>query len=204
MKMKTKIILLLLVPSLFLQGSCIREDNGCPTYSLPKATQTGKNTIGCKVNGVVCVPRKAILLSPITKRLCYNDQTGDLSIRVDFLPTDKEYQCGINDMSVSLSADELFNTGVVNFESWSAVVNITPQYQVSDEYHFISHLSGLSAELRITKLDRTERIISGTFHFEGYYIKSGVYDFSRKVYVTHGCFDILYNADGSCIEGYEN
>jgi len=207
MKTKTKTILLLLVSALFLQGSCTKETDRCPTYKLPKATQTGENTIGCKVNGQVCIPKISGLFSPTTKRMCYDENTGKLILTVYFIPNDKDIECGLYDLSLKLISDSIFAAGLIDSSSYSAMVDITPQYQPSTMYSYRSYFPDLTATLEITKLDKTNRIISGTFSFEGYEVLSingDDYVFGEKAYVTDGRFDFTYNEDGSCLEGYSN
>lgn len=56
--MKTTIITLL---SLFLLNGCDKDDNPIGyNPQLPAITQTGANTVGCKINGVIMVPRNSI------------------------------------------------------------------------------------------------------------------------------------------------
>jgi hypothetical protein len=204
--MKT-IPFLLLLSFLFLQGSCTREDDRCPTYKLPPATQTGANTIGCKVNGQVCIPRIGGLFSPITKRLCFNEETRKLRLIFDFISQDNDFNCGIPRMYVMVNVDNVHIIGEVEVENMYAAVDIRPNLQVSTMYSYRSFFPDLTASLEITKLDKTNRIISGTFSFEEYEVLSingDEYVFGEKAYVTDGRFDFTYNEDGSCVEGYSN
>jgi hypothetical protein len=206
--MKTKHLFLIAFAALllFFQGSCDKDD-GCPVYELPEATQTGANTIGCKVNGQVCVPKSGGLFSPITKRMCYDENTGKLILTVYFIPIDKDLECGLYDLSLKLISDSIFDAGLIDSSNYSAMVDITPQYQPSTMYSYRSYFPDLTAKVEITKLDKANRIISGTFSFEGYEVLSingDEYEFGEKAYVTDGRFDFTYNEDGTCVEGYSN
>jgi hypothetical protein len=205
--MKTKLFLLFLASVLFLQSSC--EDNDCPTYKLPNATQTGDNTIGCLLDGNVCIP-KSTLFGGITKRLCYNEQTGKMSFMIYFIESDIDLRCGIPRMSVYFGAENIVSTGVTS-EFWaSTFIDYNPnvvggqqvRYYGNDPNYapILPEISGIDGQLEITKLDRTNRIISGRFRF----IAVALNDYTSKTYFTEGRFDIKYNADGSCIEGCSN
>ncbi len=202
--MKTKQYLLIAFAALllFFQGSC-EKDNKCPNYELPPATQTGANTIGCKVNGQVCIPKIAGLFSLKTKRLCYNEENGELNLYFYFIANDKDIECNYPRMSINLSADSISNEGVYNI--FSSVVEI--DYSDGGGGSALHHYSatGYTGQLFISKLDKTSRIISGTFDYEAIrWIISDEYDFNQIAQVTEGRFDFTYNEDGSCVEGYSN
>ncbi len=207
--MKTKHLFLIAFAALliFFQGSCEKDEDGCPVYKLPEATQTGENTIGCKVNGQVCIPKIGGLFSPTTKELCYKEETGKLILDVYFIANDMDVSCGFISTRVRIAADSVFFAGEVDLLHIGAAVDIRPNLQVSTMYSYRSSFPDLTANLEITKLDKTNRIISGTFSFEGYEVLSingDEYVFGEKAYVTDGRFDFTYNEDGSCVEGYSN
>lgn len=197
--MKPKLIMLLLAV-LFIMGSCKDEFE----YTLPSATQKGANTIGCKVDGVVCIPHGASIFSPYTKRLCYNVQNGNLNCGIYFIASDNDLSSGIPRMQVGFEIDSAMSVG--SFHNFFASFVISPGGGggISYEYHYnYKDFPELTGVLEITKLDKINHIISGRFNFEGYYISySGVYDFSKKTSVTDGRFDIKYNTNGSCVLEY--
>ena len=197
------IIIKLIIFTLFLQGSCRRIDV-CPTYRLPQATQTGANTFGCRVNGKVCIPKRSGLFSPTTKTFSYNEVTGELMFAFAFLAGDKDYECGFLRYYVLVNVENVFNQGVIETENLKAGVDITPQYQTSTMFSYRSYYPGLTAILEITKLDKTNKIISGTFQFEGFEVISIVGDefvFGDKAYISDGRFDFIYNHAGSLVVG---
>ncbi|MEW5844959.1 MAG: hypothetical protein AB1777_01700 [Bacteroidota bacterium] len=196
--MKSKLMLLFLA-TLFLSGSCEKEFE----YTLPPATQKGANTIGCKVNGVVCIPHGAIIFSPYTKRLCYNEQTGEIDLGVLFLPTENDIKNGIPRFGVSVRMDSIFSPGVFIDFSGTISIGYYDEHggQLPDkEYYYTQNISG---QLNITKLDKQNNIISGIFNFDGVlFLGLGEWDYSQLAKVTDGRFDIGYNEDGSCILEY--
>jgi len=197
--MKTKFHILLFA-LLFLSSACEEEFE----YVLPPATQKGANTIGCKVNGIVCIPHGAVIFSPYTKRLCYNEQTGEVDLGFLFLPTERDVKSKLPRMGVSLRLNSVFSTGVYGNFSGTISIGYYDEYggQLPDkEYYYMQDISG---QLNITKLDKQKNIISGTFSFDGVlFLGLEEWDYSQLSKITDGRFDIGYNEDGSCILEYE-
>jgi len=156
----------------------LKADN---PYGLPNATQSGKNTLGFLLNGEPWAPKG------------FNG-TANLSIDVDFG----------------------FNEGIFNIASYKTVNAITEQFTIgiSDSLNFISSpytflihsdsVFGISytigscdyfsknssttadGTMTITKLDKTMRIISGTF--SATLSTSGC----ETIKITEGRFDMKY------------
>ena len=205
--MKTKKIIPLLalfILMLFLQGSCKKETDRCPTYKLPPATQTGANTFGCLVNDVVFVPRFGGLFAPKPIKFLYNEQTGELRFWIIFSANERDYQCGFPETDLDFSASEVFSTGKVEHGQYRAFVDYFPiQFDRGESYGYRNTLPNLNAKLEITKLDTVENIISGVFEFEASQ-DFPVINPEKILYVTEGRFDFRYNQDGSVVEGYSN
>ena len=201
MKTKTKTILLLLVSALFLQGSCKKETDRCPTYELPPATQTGANTIGCLVDGVVLIPKRTEWTwnQPTILSFKYNEETGELAFRIKFAASEKAHSCGYPETSLHFVAVDIFSDGNIEPNMFGAEIDIYQElYGSLKVYRFHSGLEGLTAGFEITKLDTTLNIISGTFYFDTYRGTQD-YDPDDKLYITEGRFDFTYNQDGSPI-----
>ena len=199
-----KMLILLFISTLFLCFSC--EDE-VEDYNLPPATQKGANTIGCKVNGIVCIPKSDFFLPEKTKYMCYNEQTGELNLRFYFQADDEDYKIGYPKTSVRILADSVLFEGLQKRDLFTGYVDIEkPQNTIGEWYAFSAETTNLIVELIITKLDKENKIISGTFFFEGYQTGGINYDSTslNKVIVSNGRFDFSYNPDGSCIEGYSN
>jgi hypothetical protein len=133
--MKTKTILLLLVSLLFLQGSCKKETDRCPTYKLPPATQTGANTFGCLVNDVVFVPKLGGLFAPKPKAFSYNEETGMLYFFMIFSADERDYQCGFPEVTFKMEVYEVFSTGEVEYGQYWAKIDYYPvKYDRGESY----------------------------------------------------------------------
>jgi hypothetical protein len=171
MKTKTKKFILLLVSALFLQGSCVKETDKCPTYNLPPATQTGANTIGCLVDGVVLIPKKAegAWNQPTVLSFKYIEETGELSWRIKFAASERDYGCGYLETSLRFVAYEVLSAGTIKPNKFGAEIDIYPTlYGGLKLYRYTGRLTGLTSNLKITKLDTISNIISGTFELEMY------------------------------------
>jgi hypothetical protein len=152
-----KIILAFLILSLFSYSKC--EKDKPDSNGLPAATQEGKNTLGFLLNGQPWVPQG------------FNG-TANLSIDVDFDFTNgifnlvgyrtintktEQFTIGISD---SLSLIGIPYTFRIRPNS---IFGISYTRTVCDYFSKDIATTG-SGTMTITKLDRTDRIISGTFN----------------------------------------
>lgn len=147
---------------------------------LPPATQEGKNTLGFLLNGLPWIPQGF-------------RGTGNLSIDYDagfnqgifnivaynFIPTiSQQFIIGVRD---SLN----FMNGPITFQ-----LSRTSLYGVSYNFpcDYFNQLSDVESQgsLTITKLDRINRIVSGTFNATLY--KTGC----DTIKITDGRFDMKY------------
>ena len=157
------------------------EPDKAPTASLPPATQTGAGTFGCMVNGQPWLPvRQGIPLEMSNPSLGY-DATfeggtltlgGSIYINRKFSEMVSMGGRGIG----AVGEYNLTNSGVRFF-----FANESEEY-ISNENGYIS-----TGKLVITKLDKTNNIIAGTFSFT---IEKK--DTGNKVTVTDGRFDMKY------------
>lgn len=172
---------LLLLFSLFtiVIGSKCRKESDEP--QLPPETQTGAMTFGCKINGKIFVPRDGSGKPGLFVQYV-NMGTGPgggwyLNIpAVDWKSTPIE--------GVSITTDSLLVQVGNIYEFKSSKGNAQAFYSKEIEYPKLDNDNG---ELRITKHDQQNRILSGTFFFTGTNISTG-----EKVSVTDGRFDIRY------------
>jgi len=165
---------------LLLLGGCKKKKEGIE--ALPEATQVGKNTFGCLVNGVVFIPKAPgipislstsyqfvdgkYLYSLYATRVEGNDRKSFFINAKDVMLEEKMYALTQFDTSQSFSG---------RFSS--SVGNISDNYETSPS---------LQGEIRITKVDQVKRIIAGTFWFDAEN-KDG-----QKVEVREGRFDSTY------------
>lgn len=175
-----KITAAILVLSIFCFSQC--KKNVAYSNGLPPVTQEGKNTLGFMLNGQPWIPQG------------FN---GTANLSIDFDP-------GINNGIFSISAyritsstnREYFGIGVKD-----SVNSITPlkSYQLGNgtlygiyfsnnscTFDYFDNAVNRSGILTITKLDRTKRIISGTFNAT--LSKAGC----TTTQITNGRFDMKY------------
>jgi hypothetical protein len=170
--------------------SCIKSPS--TSISFPSATQSGKNTFGCYIDGVPFIPYSTLYgnVIPISVTYYYDstafdyDQTppGYFSIEgIDVLAPQKM------NGDFSIQKVGLFTTGQYPI---SGPLNCPNPLQCdaggyenspTEDYYFID-----SGMLNITRLDTLNKIISGTFNFT-------VRDSSGNTkQITGGVFDVTY------------
>ncbi len=148
---------------------------------LPPVTTTGAMTFGCKINGKVFVPKDGRGKPGLICQYV-NLGTGEgggwyLNIpATDWKPNPPE---GVNVGTDSLLVEEGATYTFKTQQKGSA----SAFYQNGLEYNSTDN----SGELKITRFDQTNRILSGTFFFTGTNASTG-----EKVEVTDGRFDIRY------------
>ncbi len=178
--MKHLKLCLLLFAMANIFASCTKDKQS--EDQLPPATQTGAGTFGCKINGKVYVPKGSSGTGRPNPHIQYDyDLNGNpyLSIETFQYPTSNK-------------------TGLLIAFRNLAIIGY---YPVSDSFRFdfgwpdvIQNCGNSSSDINvlkwgggnITKLDITNRIISGTFDFK---VKNTTCD---TVYITNGRFDIKF------------
>jgi hypothetical protein len=145
---------------------------------LPDATQTGANTFGCLLNGKVWLPKG-------------NDGTANFSVYYDpslmggtlNVGTYRYYGSGNNDRdNMNLYSDSLTQEGTYALYQKSTRGAIYSNWKACS-YANDATVPYKTGELVITKLDLTNGIIAGTFHFTLY--KPGC----DSIRITQGRFD---------------
>ncbi len=172
------LFLLLLVFSSFINAKCNKDK--IDSNGLPPATQEGKNTLGFLLNGQPWKPQGV-------------RGTGNLSI--DFDPNFNQGIFNIVAYNFIPTISEQFTIGIrdsLNFMNSPFTLNLsrTSLYGTSfnipcDYFNQLSDVQS-SGSLTITKLDRTNHIISGTF--SATLSKTGCTNIS----ITEGRFDMKY------------
>jgi len=181
----------------FISSSCKEKEIIQIDKRLPPATQSGQNTFGCLVNGEVWLPQgedpgwvalvafgsrwgEGLVVSfsenlerplPFQHALsirAYQDSVrkngSSLNIRMD-----QVRDTGIYTLGPAIEFDETSTEGILSYGSINATVST---------YQF----------LRITHLDRENRIISGTFEFDAIHITDDPDTFR----IRQGRFDLQY------------
>ena len=175
-----KLITAVLILTVFCFAEC--KKNKPDSNGLPAATQDGKNTLGFLLNGQPWKPQG-------------NNGTANLSI---------DFDAGINNGIFSLSAYKIINAtnrqrfgiGVkdsLNFISVPKIYNLgngtlygAAYSDNTCTYDYFDSVIVRSGILTITKLDKINRIISGTFNAT--LSKTGC----AEIKITDGRFDMKF------------
>lgn len=182
MKHLNSFLILLITVALFI--SC-KKDDVPPMEQLPPATQTGKNTFGCLVNGKAFIPKGSMFSGPILQSY-YQYVDGEYYFHVS--AADKSEPSNI--FSVRINAKNFQITKAGSFEFAEPVIDGKPigtyantSNAKSKEYNTSTALAG---ELKITHFDLEKQIVSGTFWFDA------VNQAGEKVEVREGRFDMHF------------
>jgi hypothetical protein len=147
--------------------------------TLPPITQEGRNTIGFKVNGKVWVPEVKSGWSPTPLEKLCTDLYGDANT---FYIDANRFIVGSEPTNgLFFKIENLNSTG----EYFGTTNLVMLRYSYGEKGY--SPILDKPAELKITKLDTENKIISGTFYFTATEDITG-----EVVTITDGRFDIKY------------
>ena len=179
MKYIKKTLPALLIATIFIFSQCKKNKDDEP--QLPPETTTGAMTFGCKVNGKVFVPKDG---GGRPGLFCQYVNLGTGPAGGWFLNIPAVDLQTRPNIGVSIETDSLLiHQGVVYpFKNTKGTVQAF--YYSGIEFKKLDNDLG---ELRVTKFDQVNRIISGTFFFTGTNISS-----NEKINITEGRFDIRY------------
>ena len=155
---------------------------------LPPATQTGANTVGCLVNDMAFLPSGSLTGSSNP----YCGYYYDSFVLVFSIVKNKENITGNGTESVAIYIDEtILEEGIIYllhynetgryaaFDIIGGLGTIPDEsYETNNEY---------TGELHITKLDKHNNIISGTFWFDA------VDEQGEVVEIREGRFDMVFD-----------
>ena len=186
--MKNTTILLLLLITFSIAGcsSCKKnvDTSSDNPYGLPNATQEGKNTLGFLLNGQPWTPKGQVGLSAnlaIDLDFGYNNGILSISSYRSNANTIEYFAIGVKDslnFITSFPVNMLLRNGTLGnsrFSNGSCSID----YNNTSVYR--------DGNLRISKLDKIAKIISGTFNVTLY--KNGCTDTIR---ITEGRFDMKF------------
>ena len=169
--MKTKILILLLLPLLALRCNNDPEQVE-PIEQLPEATQTGANTFGCLIDGEAYLP-EGNFNKPATSASHGN---GTLFIQTNNVKDDISLNFYIHD-----DVDKVELIELKKVESpWKSISLIigNESYNIDDSLHV--------GELNLTRLDTIDGVFSGTFWFDA--VNDN--DPNDVVHIRNGRFDL--------------
>ena len=182
--MKFRCYLLFLTAFICLSGFHCKKDKP-PEEQLPPETHTGNGTFGCLINGTVFVPKGTPLAGPILScayqyinggyhfQVTAREDNGSQTLTVGIFTDSLEISDGIQlKLSVVKTGNAYGQHANLNLNSGNKIF-------YTDSIN--------SGELKIDFLDTVNRIVSGTFWFDG--ITPG----GEKVQIREGRFDTKYS-----------
>lgn len=175
-----KIITATLILTVFCFAEC--KKNKPDSNGLPAATQEGKNTLGFLLNGQPWKPQGS---------------NGTANLSIDFDAGFNNGVCGISAYRIITSAErEYFGIGIkdsLNFYTAPFTVSLTNtslyRFHFSNnncEFFSTDIDTQVNGTLTVSKLDRTNRIISGIFNAT--LSKTGC----TEIKITDGRFDMKF------------
>jgi len=181
--MKTSINHLLIIILIILNSCSKNDDCVNPVDCLPPATQTGANTAGCLVNGEVLVPigggfnRPSVLLSQYVfhnGRYIFSLSIVDLKSKVyRSIHLESKDKKLIKGETYILSKNTEDNSNAFYFLD----AGFVDAFETTDE---------IIGEFKVTHLDESQNIISGTFWFDA------INNEGEIVQIREGRFDVRY------------
>jgi hypothetical protein len=154
-----------------------------PGDELPPVTQEGKGTFGCLINGRPFLPDISFVPPGLSYQ--YNWSTGFFYVR-GFKRVREEDGQWLRDIKIGIYANFL-ETGSYLISQKSIVVDTSSvcgaQMIASNQFERIPVVT--NGTVKITFLDRSRRIISGTFEFDAYDKAC-----NDTVKITKGRFDL--------------
>ena len=174
---KKYIIILVTLPFICLK--CKKDSEIDP--KLPPATQEGKNTFGCKVNGVIWVA--------YDKRWMGRELQANYRLNFDssiYIQASRHIKNNNNNGVMILILDPFSGEVMYYLSGYPYDNNVSGSVYTSSNYSYITNDS-IGGEVKITKFDTLKNILSGTFFFKALNDTSG-----NIVDITEGRFDIIY------------
>ena len=199
----------LLLASLLSLTQCIMQEEPAPEEKLPEATQTGANTAGCRVDGLLWLPSHngdgvggAPLPAIVARWRKVPGGRHPLSL---VLTKSIDDQTQVHRRTgLTLYLPDVLRAGTYAFDQSAnpAVVNGPVAYAA---FRFNNSPSqelltgpGAPGRLVVTRLDTVARVLSGTFEFTPVEVSSGLggdgtpIPGGRTVRVTEGRFDCTF------------
>ena len=162
LKSQTLCLWLLALSFLLTTGMQCKKSSETPKEVLPDETQTGKGTFGCLVNGEIWLPKGNFPYAGLTSII----QFGGFQIMAS---KDKQY--------ISIAKNPIEKAGEFPLNTFDKDALFTNK---EDEYKCIEGI------LTITKYDKTNQIISGSFWFNAKNSSGEI------IKITEGRFDDKY------------
>ena len=175
---------LLLLTTITL-SCCSSDDDNNNGDQLPPETQTGANTAGCLVDGQVFLPHQRGLNAAL---LC-NYEFIDGKFYFNLVINDNRETIGktvsVRTGEISLATNSIYLLNISNTIFQPDFIGGGGIYGIGASNYFYTN-SIKTGELKITRLDLSNSIISGTFWFDA------VNSAGETVQIRSGRFDMHY------------
>lgn len=172
--MKNLLYSLLLLALITQVSSCNLFESVSKKEELPPITQEGKNTFGCLVNGKVWLPKGYDGTANINLSYDPNFAGGSFNLSAYRIDSDRK-------QDILIGSDSLKVVGNFNFNSKDSPLALF--FDTGTKCSYNEPNDYLQGKLQIRRLDVTNRIIAGTFHFTAYKQNCD------SIKVTQGRFD---------------
>ena len=169
--------------TILIAASCKKNKSKTELEKLPPITQSGANTFGCLVNGKMYVPKGYIRTGTPNPKISFDFYNTKAIFSINSNHFENGNPIGFMDISFF---DTVLLPGIYEFPKnmnfsigWPKILNncFTPAFDTTIKKWGIAI---------ITKLDNTNRILSGTFNCK---FKTLTCD---TVYITDGRFDFKF------------
>lgn len=175
--------LLLLLTMMLTLSSCNKDDDN-NSDTLPPATQTGANTVGCLVNGEVFLPKQEGINPAVVVN--YEYINGEFFFSLSF---DNQIGTGLKGVSIGtlridLQAGQTYILNKNNQDDGDFTGG-GGLYTINTEIYYYTN-ADITGELTITRIDLSNSIISGTFWFDA------INEDGDVVEIREGRFDYVY------------
>jgi len=161
---------------LLLTCAACKDGALAPKEQLPPATQEGRNTFGCLVNGEVWVPN--ISINPSIHRLTGYFSEGYFYLRANRTKEGKRQSFGLDHKYID-------SIGIYSLEPTIDQPIIQVFFKDSEDRYDTDSVA-TPGELNISYLDTSKRIISGTFYFDA------INEAGKVMEIRDGRFDLKY------------
>ena len=178
--MKNSFVLIIILTIL----SCCSKDENSSNAQLPAETQTGANTVGCLVNGKVFLPYAEGITADVN---CFYQQINDkfyFSMAFSDLRGESNETVSVQRIGDNLIAGQTYTLNKNPIDNGDFLGG-GGTFRLSSSNKFYTNTSQIG-ELKITNLDTSKSIISGTFWF------NAINTAGQKVEIRQGRFDWKY------------
>ena len=179
-----KLIIIFLATVLFFGCSKNDETPTAAADQLPPATQTGANKVGCLVNGQVLLPYQKNPFGPPAVVCFYQFVNNQFHFSLGF--SNDKISNGLRNINIASINIELQQgqTYQLKLDNGNSAFASYVDFAISAGYYTNNINTG---ELKITKLDQTNAIISGTFWFNAVRTNGAIAE------IKEGRFDMQYS-----------